>query len=413
MKNELSKQLATLSAGTEEILPENGLKEKLEGSLASGEPLVVKLGVDPTAPDLHLGHAVPLRKLRQFQDFGHQICLIIGDFTARIGDPSGRSTTRPRLTPDEVRVNAKTYTDQAFKILDKNKTRLEFNSKWLSRLTLAEILELAGKFTVAGLLVRDDFTSRYQNEKTIGLHEFLYPLMQAYDSVVLKADVEVGGTDQKFNLLAGRELQEKMGQKPQICITLPLLEGTDGVRKMSKSYGNHIGLTFPPEEVFGKVMSIPDEIMWKYFRLATLVPESEISQMEKSAAEGRLHPAEAKRLLSRQVVSLYHGEKAAEEAERIFNARHKEFELEWVSPQSLRLSQNDLKEGKIWIVKLLRLAGFADTNAEGRRLVEQGGVRILRNGQTLPCENPDEDIEVKDDDLIRVGKRKFARIVLL
>ena len=273
-------QLHIIKSGTAQIVPESALLEKLK----RGVPLNVKLGVDPTAPDIHLGHAVPLRKLRQFQDLGHQVTLIIGDGTALIGDPSGRNTTRPQLSREKIQEKAQTYVDQAFKILDPEKTALRYNSEWLLSLNMEDLLKLASNFTVARILERDDFHKRYTNSQPISLHEFLYPLMQAYDSVVIKADVELGGTDQLFNLLAGRELMEKMGMEPQVCLTLPLLEGTDGVQKMSKSYGNYIGLTDEPADMFGKVMSIPDELMVKYYRLASALPVDQIDEIERGLA---------------------------------------------------------------------------------------------------------------------------------
>ena len=289
-------QLHIIASGAAQIVPESALLEKLK----RGKPLNIKLGVDPTAPDIHLGHAVPLRKLRQFQDLGHGVTLIIGDGTALIGDPSGRNSTRPQLTSEQIKANAQTYVDQAFKILDPEKTTLRYNSEWLLSLNMEGLLKLASNFTVARILERDDFHNRYTNNQSISLHEFLYPLMQAYDSVVIEADVELGGTDQLFNLLAGRELMEKMGMEPQVCLTLPLLEGTDGVQKMSKSYGNYIGLTDEPADMFGKVMSIPDELMVKYYRLASALPVDEIDEIERGLAADELHPNKVKRALAPQ-----------------------------------------------------------------------------------------------------------------
>lgn len=410
MKTEIDNQLKTLKSGTLEILPAGDLKKKLE----SGRPLTVKLGVDPTAPDLHLGHAVPLRKLRQFQDFGHRVVLIIGDFTAMIGDPSGRSKTRPHLSAAQVEANAKTYTDQAFKILDRDKTRLEYNSRWLGVLTLEQVLELAGKFTVTALLQRDDFERRYRANEMISLHEFLYPVMQAYDSVVLKADVEIGGSDQKFNLLAGRELQEKMGQEPQVCITLPLLEGTDGRRKMSKSYGNHIGLTFEPWDMFGKVMSMPDDLMIKYFRLATLLDEAAIGGIESGLQSGELHPAEIKRRLAREIVAIYYDVETAKNAEYEFNQRFvKKTEISDVGVgidviSVLEIPLDRIKDDKIWLPELIKLEGAAKTNSEARRLVSQGGVRL----NDVKLDDPNADIEIADGSILEIGKRPRKRIAI-
>ena len=289
-------QLHIVKSGAAQIVPESALLEKLK----RGVPLNIKLGVDPTAPDIHLGHAVPLRKLRQFQDLGHQVTLIIGDGTALIGDPSGRNSTRPQLSREQIQVNAQTYVDQAFKVLDPEKTVLRYNSEWILDLDMEGLLKLLAHFTVARILERDDFHNRYTSGQSISLHEFLYPVMQAYDSVVIKADVELGGTDQLFNLLAGRELMEKMGMEPQVCLTLPLLEGTDGVKKMSKSYGNYVGLTDAPDDMFGKIMSIPDELMVKYYRLASTTPVDQIDQVEAGLASGLLHPNKVKRALAAQ-----------------------------------------------------------------------------------------------------------------
>ena len=316
-------QLHIIASGVDKIVPESALLEKLK----RGKPLNIKLGVDPTAPDIHIGHAVPLRKLRQFQDLGHQVTLIIGDGTALIGDPSGRNSTRPQLTSEQVQHNAQTYVDQAFKILDPSKTTLVYNSEWLLALKLEDLLAITGKFTVARILERDDFQKRYTNNQPIAVHEFLYPIMQAYDSVVIKADVELGGSDQLFNLLAGRELMEKMGMEPQVCLTLPLLEGTDGVQKMSKSYGNYIGVTDEPADMFGKVMSIPDELMVKYYRLASTVPVDEIDEIERGLAADELHPNKVKRALARNLVQAYYDAEQAAAAEAQFDLVFKQHEI--------------------------------------------------------------------------------------
>ncbi|MEE1479541.1 MAG: tyrosine--tRNA ligase, partial [Slackia isoflavoniconvertens] len=295
-------QLHIIQSGTDTIVPQDLLLEKLK----RGTALNIKLGVDPTAPDIHLGHAVPLRKLRQFQDLGHHVTLIIGDGTALIGDPSGRNSTRPQLTREQIAANAQTYVDQAFKILDPEKTTLRYNSEWILDLKMEDLLKLISNFTVARILERDDFHKRYTGGLPIALHEFLYPVMQAYDSVVIKADVEIGGSDQLFNLLAGRELMEKMGMEPQVALTLPLLEGTDGVRKMSKSYGNYIGLTDEPNDMFGKVMNIPDELMVKYYRLASTESVAKIDEIEAGLAADELHPNKVKRALARNIVAAYY-----------------------------------------------------------------------------------------------------------
>ncbi|WP_417122944.1 tyrosine--tRNA ligase, partial [Paraeggerthella sp.] len=357
-------QLHIIASGTAKIVPESALLEKLK----RGTPLNIKLGVDPTAPDIHLGHAVPLRKLRQFQDLGHGVTLIIGDGTALIGDPSGRNSTRPQLTSDQIKVNAQTYVDQAFKILDPEKTTLRYNSEWLLSLNMEGLLKVASNFTVARILERDDFHNRYTGNQPISLHEFLYPVMQAYDSVVIKADVELGGTDQLFNLLAGRELMEKMGMEPQVCLTLPLLEGTDGVQKMSKSYGNYIGLTDEPADMFGKVMSIPDELMIKYHRLASAFSVDEIDAIERGLAADELHPNKVKRALARNIVEAYYDQAAATAAEEQFDLVFKQHAVPDDIPEyAADLTPNE--DGFVYLAKLIADAGLAGSAGEARRLI--------------------------------------------
>ena len=396
-------QLHIISSGTDRIVPESALLEKLKRN----EPLNIKLGVDPTAPDIHIGHAVPLRKLRQFQDLGHRVTLIIGDGTALIGDPSGRNSTRPQLTSEQVKANAQTYVEQAFKILDPEKTTLVYNSQWLLELKLEDLLALAGKFTVARILERDDFHNRYTTNQPIAVHEFLYPIMQAYDSVVIKADVEIGGSDQLFNLLAGRELMEKMGMEPQVCLTLPLLEGTDGVQKMSKSYGNYIGVTDEPADMFGKVMSIPDEIMVRYYRLASTVPDDQIDEIERGLADDSLHPNKVKRALARNIVAAYHGEEAAVKAEEQFDLVFKQHEMPDDIPEvHVELVPND--EGLVYVAKLLADAGLAQSAGEARRLIDGGGVRI--NGEALAAKEYNVAPETLQGAILQVGKRKFAKL---
>ena len=397
-------QLHVIASGADRIVPESSLLEKLK----RGEPLNVKLGVDPTAPDIHIGHAVPLRKLRQFQDLGHQVTLIIGDGTALIGDPSGRNSTRPQLTAEQVKANAQTYVDQAFKVLDPEKTTLVYNSQWLLELKLEDLLALAGKFTVARILERDDFHKRYTGNQPIAVHEFLYPIMQAYDSVVIKADVELGGSDQLFNLLAGRELMEKMGMEPQVCLTLPLLEGTDGVQKMSKSYGNYIGVTDEPADMFGKVMSIPDELMVKYFRLASTAPVDEIDAIEAGLASDELHPNKVKRQLARNIVAAYYDDEAAAAAEEAFNRVFKEHQ----APDDIPEFAADLTpnaEGKVYLAKLLADAGLASSATEARRLIDGGGVKV--NGAPIPAKAYNVDPALLQGATVQVGKRKFAKFV--
>ena len=397
-------QLHIIASGVDRIVPESALLEKLK----RGTPLNVKLGVDPTAPDIHIGHAVPLRKLRQFQDLGHQVTLIIGDGTALIGDPSGRNSTRPQLTSEQIKLNAQTYVDQAFKVLDPDKTTLVYNSEWLLELKLADLLALAGKFTVARILERDDFHNRYTNNQPIAVHEFLYPIMQAYDSVVIKADVELGGSDQLFNLLAGRELMEKMGMEPQVCLTLPLLEGTDGVQKMSKSYGNYIGVTDEPADMFGKVMSIPDEIMVKYYRLASSVPVSEIDELEKGLAADELHPNKVKRALARNIVATYYDDAAASDAEAQFDLVFKKHEIPDDIPEfAADLTPN--AEGKVYLARLLAEAGLATSAGDARHLIDGGGVKI--NGEAVPAKAYNVDPATLAGATLQVGKRKYVKLV--
>lgn len=400
----VEEQLHIIQSGTYEIKPLDGLKKKLE----KGKPLTIKLGVDPTSPDLHIGHAVPLRKLRQFQDLGHNVTLIIGDGTALIGDPSGRNSTRPQLSKEQIQTNAETYMAQAMKILDPEKTTIRHNSEWIFDLDLAGLLQLLSHFTVARILERDDFNNRYHSQLPIALHEFLYPVMQAYDSVVIDADVELGGSDQLFNLLAGRELMEKLGKEPQICLTMPLLEGTDGVRKMSKSYGNYVGLTDAPNDMFGKVMSIPDEMMTKYYRLASTLPVDEIDKIEEGLANDTLHPNKVKRALARNIVAAYHSEAEAQEAEEAFDRQFKQHEIPEDVPEfAADLTPND--EGKVYVAKILADAGLCKSAGEARRMIDQGGVKI--NGEALPAKEYNVAPERLAGAVLQVGKRKFARLV--
>ena len=392
-------QLQIIKSGASQVVPEDELFKKLK----EGRPLRIKLGVDPTAPDLHLGHAVPLRKLRQFQDLGHTVVLIIGDFTAQIGDPSGRNSTRPPLTAEQVNEHAQTYINQAYRILDPEKTELRHNSEWLSTMNFGDLLKVASQFTVARILERDDFAKRYGEQKPISLHEFLYPMAQAYDSVAIESDVELGGTDQLFNLLAGRELMEKNGMAPQVILTLPLLEGTDGVQKMSKSYGNYIGLTDEPADMFGKIMSIPDELMAKYYRLATALPVSEVDEIEKAIVEGTEHPNQLKRRLGREIVSLYYDNEAAVQAEEAFDLVFKQHKI----PDDI--AEFDLNlEGEVYLPKLMVDSLLTQSAGEGRRLIDGGGVKI--DGEALPAKTYNIDASRVIGAVIQVGKRKFAKI---
>ena len=398
----VDEQMKVIASGAAQIVPEAELRKKLE----RGVPLNIKLGVDPTSPDLHLGHAVPLRKMRQFQDLGHQVTLIIGNGTALIGDPSGKNSTRPQLSQEQIEANAETYVSQAMKILDPEKTNVVHNGDWILSLDLKGMLELCSKFTVARILERDDFTKRYQSQTPIALHEFLYPVMQAYDSVQIKADVEMGGTDQLFNLLAGRELMEKMGMEPQVALTLPLLEGTDGVRKMSKSYGNYIGLTDEAADMFGKVMSIPDELMVKYYRLASTEAVDEIDRIEAGLAADELHPNKVKRALARNIVAAYYDDVAAEAAEADFDLKFKEHGF----PADAPIFAPDLtpdENGLVYVAKILVDAGVAGTASEARRLIDGGGVKV--NGEALAPKAYNVAPEVLAGAEVQVGKKKFVR----
>lgn len=392
--------LHIISSGTADIVPLADLRKKLD----SGRKLRIKLGVDPTAPDLHLGHAVPLRKLRQFQDLGHQVVLIIGDFTALIGDPSGRSSTRPALTREQIDEHATTYIEQAYKILDPERTEMVRNSEWLGKLDFEAVLRLTSQFTVARIMERDDFQKRFRDGIGISLHELLYPMAQAYDSVAVKADVELGGTDQLFNLLAGRELMEKSGMEPQVCLTLPLLEGTDGVQKMSKSYGNYIGLTDEPGDMFGKAMSIPDELMVKYYRLCTPLDVDEVDSLEAGLAEGTLHPNQVKRRLGREIVTLYHGNNASIEAEEAFDRVFKQHDVPEDVPEfTLPLAK------EVHLPALLKDLRLVGSNGEGRRMIDQGAVKI--EGEALAAGTYDVTSAAVVGRVIQVGKRRYARVL--
>lgn len=401
--------LTTLARGSVDLIPEGGLEEKL----ASGRPLRVKLGVDPSRPDLTLGHAVVLRKLRQFQDAGHVAVLIVGDFTARIGDPSGQSETRPMLTEDEIRTNAETYLAQAGKVIDVEAAELRGNAEWLAGIDMPELIRLASSATIAQMLERDDFRDRYQSGRPISVVELLYPLLQGYDSVAVRADVEMGGTDQKFNLLMGREVQRAYGQEPQVVLTMPLLEGTDGVRKMSKSLDNYIALTESPDEMFGKLMRIPDGLIAKFLRLTTRVDPDEVDGIERGLGEGSIAPNETKRRLAREVVDLYHGPGTGEQAEQRFNAVHRERELPDDVPEvtvSASLFAGD-GDGVVYVPALLKALGLVKSTSEARRLQSQGGVRM--NGEQVS----DEEIPIEGDppgqlagSVWQVGRRKFARL---
>ncbi|PIR20193.1 MAG: tyrosine--tRNA ligase [Deltaproteobacteria bacterium CG11_big_fil_rev_8_21_14_0_20_47_16] len=388
------KQLDEIKRGSVELIGEAELKEKLK----AGKPLRVKAGFDPTAPDLHLGHMVLIHKLRQFQDLGHQVIFLIGDFTASVGDPSGRSKTRPALTPDEIKANAKTYTDQAFKVLDRNKTEIRFNTEWLAKFTPTDFIKLTSQYTVARLLERDDFGKRLKEQQPLSLHELIYPLLQGYDSVALKADVELGGQDQKFNLVVAREIQRAYGQSAEALLTMPLLEGTDGVQKMSKSYGNYIGITEPPQEMFGKLLSITDDLMWRYYELLSTKTLDEIKSLKAG------HPKLAKVALAKEVVARFHSEQAADEAEKnfeqVFAQKGKPDEIE----EKQIKSDGSPKELAILMAEL----GLAKSNSEARRLISQGGVRV----DDVVIKDAKHSIVNKGDYLLQVGKRRFLKLSL-
>jgi tyrosyl-tRNA synthetase len=412
---DVSSQLRALLSGGAQAIPADELEAKLEAAAPGGRPLRVKLGIDPSTPDLHLGHAVVLGALRRFQDLGHTAVLIVGDFTGRIGDPSGQSETRPQLGPDELEANARTYLDQAGKVLDVSRAELRRNSEWLAPLSFADVAGLASTLTVARLLERDDFAARHQSGRPIGLVEFLYPLMQGYDSVAVEADVEIGGTDQTFNLLVGRDIQRAHGLDPQVAFTVPLLTGTDGERKMSKSLGNHVGLTDEPEEQFGKVMSIPDELMPTWFRLCTRLDPSELGRVEQGLADGSLHPAEQKRRLAREIVALYHGAEAARTAEEQFDRMFKDHQAPAEVPEVV-VSRSEVLVEKapgvtvVFVPALLVELGLATSRSDARRLIEQEGVR--RDGTRV--EGLEQRLTIPEDDLLgsvwQVGRRRFAKV---
>jgi tyrosyl-tRNA synthetase len=399
----IDEQLQQIRRGVEDVVPEDELIDKLKHSRETGTPLVVKLGCDPSRPDLHLGHAVVLRKLRQFQDLGHQAVLIVGDFTGMIGDPSGRSKTRPPLTFEATRRNGQTYFEQASKILDPDRTRIVYNSEWLDQMTFSDVIELAGKYTVARMLERDDFEKRYQAGEAIGVHEFLYPLAQAQDSVAIRSDIELGGTDQRFNLLVGRTIQQAYGLSPQVCIMLPLLEGTDGSEKMSKSLDNYIGIDEAPEEMYGKTLSIPDDLIYRYFELATDVPTAELPRLKEHAAS---NPRDAKHDLALKIVQMYHGEEAAQAARQHFQKTVVEGDV----PNDIETFQPEPHDGSvIGLLNLMKQVGLTQSNSQGRRMVQQNAVSI--DGEKVSDPYLDVDLAARAPFVLKVGKRRYARIV--
>ncbi len=403
-KNEIARQLEMIRRGTADIVPDEELVAKVTESVTTGRTLKVKLGLDPSAPDIHIGHTVVLHKLRQFQLLGHEVQLIIGDFTGRIGDPTGKSETRKQLSEEDVKRNAETYQKQIFKILDPQKTTVYYNSSWLSPLNFADVVGLAGKITVARMMERDDFTKRFQSNQPISVHEFFYPLMQGYDSVALESDIELGGTDQTFNLLMGRTLQKEYGKATQAAITLPLLEGLDGVNKMSKSLGNYIGIDEEANQIYGKAMSVPDELMLKYYDLATDLTNDDLKALREGLADGSVHPRDAKMNLARTFVRMYHGEEAAAAAENyfvtVFQQRAIPEDIEEVT-----VPAEELIEGKIRTTRLLIWLGLQPSVSEARRSILGGAVRLNEEKLTDIM----GDIEPKDGDVLQVGKRKFVR----
>lgn len=396
---DIKQQIAELSRGTDEILPEDGLAAKLK----KGRPLIVKAGFDPTAPDLHVGHTVLINKMRQFQDLGHDVVFLIGDFTGMIGDPSGKNATRPPLTPEEIRANAATYEEQIFKILDADKTRVEFNSRWMSDIGSAGIIKLAARHTVARMLERDDFKKRYEGGQPISIHEFLYPLVQGYDSVALQADIELGGTDQKFNLLVGRQLQQDYGQEPQIVMTTPLLEGLDGVQKMSKSLHNYIGITDAPGEMFGKIMSISDDLMWRYFEVLSFRKLADIAALRARVDDG-MNPRDAKFELAVEIVARFHDSASGEAARQEFIARFQQGAM----PDEIAERTLQSNDGQLGIAHLLRDAGLCSSTSEAFRMIKQGAVKI--DGAKI--EDRSMQIAAGTTAVYQVGKRKFARVTV-
>ena len=399
MNRSLDEQFELISRGVEEIIPEQELRDKIENSIKNDKPLIVKLGCDPSRPDLHIGHSVVLRKLRHFQDLGHQAVLVIGDFTAMIGDPTGRNKTRPQLTIEDARDNAKTYLDQAGAVLNMDTLRVVYNSKWLNEMSFSEVIKLSSSTTVARMLERDDFNKRYDSEVPISLHEFLYPLAQAQDSVELVSDIELGGTDQKFNLLMGRNLQKIVGQKPQCILTMPILEGTDGIEKMSKSYGNDIGISDSANDIYGKTLSIPDNIMLSWFTLAADVDKNYLDEVSQKLEDGSINPMGLKRELARKIVTLYHDENKAIEAENHFN----KVTVSKGVPDDI--DDYQLKEDDL-LVNIIADSGLLNSKSEARRMIKQSAVKI--DGETVT--DIHHKVKTSDSFILKVGKRKFLKV---
>ena len=404
---DINKQLEVLKQGVSDLISEEDLKEKLKEAAEENRPLRVKLGLDPTAPDIHLGHTVVLKKLKQFQDLGHEVYLIIGDFTGRIGDPSGKSKTRKQLTKEQIEENARTYEKQFSKILDEDKTKLVFNSSWLAEMDFEDVIRLSSKYTVARMLEREDFHNRYVENKPISIHEFFYPLMQGYDSIAIEADVELGGTDQRFNLLVGRNLQKEYGQEPQVLIMMPILEGLDGTEKMSKSLDNYIGIKDKPADMYGKVMSIPDDLIVRYFELVTEVDVKRVEKIKEDIEVNNVNPMQYKKELAHTIVKEYHGEEQAKQAAEEFANVFSKGNLPEDIPE-VEISKDQLEDGELWIVKIVAATGMVDSNSEARRMIKQGAVSI----DDKKYEKINLDLEVKDGMIVQIGKRRFAKIRL-
>lgn len=397
----LSEQMDLIKRGTVEILPEDELVKKIERSIKKNKPLIIKQGFDPTAPDIHLGHTVGIRKLKHFQDLGHQVVVIIGDYTAMVGDPSDKKSTRPRLSHQQVMEHAKTYQEQFFKILDESKTQVRFNGDWFKEMSFENVMNLAGKFTVARMLERDDFSNRYSSQLPISIHEFFYPLMQGYDSVIIKSDVELGATEQKFNLVIGRTIQKEYEQEPQVILTLPVLEGLDGKQRMSKSLGNYIGIDEPGNEIYGKTMSIPDELIYRYFELITDVDAKELKSIKDQLTGGQVNPRDVKKYLGRTLVRMYHGDEQVDAAEKAFENLFVKKDVPDEMPE-MKIDQDAMR-----IDDLMVLTKTADSKGAARRLVQGGGVSI--DGEKI--KDPFLEIIMDGEKVLKVGKRKFVRVV--
>jgi len=404
MEKDIEKSLEVIGRGSVDIINKEELKKKLERAISSGKPLRVKAGFDPTAPDLHLGHTVLIQKMKHFQDLGHQVIFLIGDFTGLIGDPTGKSDTRPPLTPEQVQENAATYKEQIFKILDPEKTEVAFNSTWMNEMRSIDMIRLCAKYTVARMLEREDFKQRFQNQKSIAVHEFIYPLIQGYDSVALKADVELGGTDQTFNLLVGRHIQKEYGQEPQIVLTMPLLEGLDGVNKMSKSLGNYVGITEEPFQMFGKLMSISDQLMFRYYELLSSLSMKDITGLQEAVEQGSIHPKEVKARLAMELVTRFHGREAADKARARFEAQFARKEIPEDIPEYVL--GGDVDRSSVFLPRVLKEAGLVKSTSEARRLIKQGAVTI--DGEKV---SSDEVAVSGQGAVLKVGKRRFLRLL--